>query len=83
MTVLSGKLYTECGKEHSSNILLLAMAFQNYASNPDAFTRMATMNMRYKGNYYSACSYINSYNLSWLEMMITPKDNENSSVTIN
>jgi len=47
------------------------MAFQNYTSNPDEFTRMAMMNMHYKGNYYNACSYINSYNLSLLEMMIT------------
>jgi hypothetical protein len=59
------------------------MAFQNYASNPDEFTRITTMNMCYKGNYYIACSYINSYNLSLLEMMIATKYNENSSVTVN
>ena len=49
----------------------VAMAFQNYESNPDEYTRMAMMNMCYKGNYYNACSHINSYNLSLLEIMIT------------
>jgi hypothetical protein len=49
----------------------VAMAFQNYASNPDEYTRMAMMTMCYKRNDYNACSYINSYNLSLLEMMIS------------
>jgi hypothetical protein len=82
MTVLTG--YYTLNVEHSIVAIsyyctsCVAVVFLIYASNPDEFTRMVIMKMCYKGNYYSACSYSNSYNLSLLEM-ITSYDNENSS----